>query len=273
MKYIITGGCGFIGSNTIKHLLNKNDKDTIIVLDNVINNKINNVEYHNVDISNFDEIVKYFNNVDYVIHLAALSNTNLCIENPLLCNKINVTGTINILEACRMNNVKKVVCASSHVVLDGMHPLRMSKITVENYCEMYHKLYNLPVVCLRYSAVYGKGQTGSNVLNAFKNSIEKNGYITIFGNGEQKRDLLHISDCVRANILAINSNYYGILDICTGKNYSLNYIAEKLFKSKIIYKDARCGDAELFNQLPEKAKNILNFVYNIELEEGIKDYI
>ena len=274
MKVLITGGCGFIGRYTIEEIVRKYDNYNIIVLDNKIYNQVfdKNIKYYKKDITNFIEIEKYFDNIDVMFHLAALSNTKACLENPLLCCKVNILGTNNILEACRKNKVRRILCCSSCAVLGGMNPLRTSKISVENFCELYNKIYEQSIVCVRYSCVYGKNQIGSNVLNAFSNSIDKNGYVTICGDGKQSRDFLHVKDCARANLLAIESNYKGVIDICNGKEYDLNFIAKNLFKTKINYVEKRLGDASNFSQLPDAAKKLINFEAKIDLSKGIKDY-
>ena len=175
-KIFVTGGCGFIGKNTVLALRNKYNCK-IIVLDNVISNKINNVDYYEIDITNYNNLLDFFkehcktdNQSILIYHFAALSNTTQCILNPILCNNVNITGTLNIFEIGKIINAKKIICCSSHVVLDGNHPLKVTKITVENYCNLYNSLYKQSITCLRYAAIYGKNQIGGNVLNAFRNS-------------------------------------------------------------------------------------------------------
>ena len=269
-RYLVTGGSGFIGKNLVQKLLQKGKHITVI--DTVDDLHDHNINYIKADISNYNEIVNLFKNIDCVVHLAALSNTSVCMKNPLLCNNINITGTVNVLEASREHKVKRIVCASSHVVMGGIHPLRVSKLAVENYCEVYDKLYGLSVICLRYAMIYGKNQCGGNVLNAFRDSIRTNGYVTITGDGSQTRDFLHVSDCVEATYLATESCATGIIDICSGISHSLNYVATELFKTKIIYAEKRSGDADTFCQSPKLAQDILKFQAKIPLELGIREY-
>lgn len=275
-KILVTGGRGFIGSHFVDAMV---DEHEVIVLDNGISgdNYNTNAFYHNVDIRNFDEIKDYFKGIDYVFHFAAIPRTPWCIEDPILCYQTNVMGSLNVLEASRQAGVKKVILTSSNIVYAAETPYKSGKLAMEAIANVYTELYGLPTVCLRNSNVYGTRQqeTGfaPNVFAAFRKTIKERGVIEITGDGEQTRDFTHVSDIVQGNICAMKSDYTGNVDLCTGKNYTMNYVGKELFKKPIEYIPERLGDIKHIIQHENKAKECIGWEAKVSLEEGIKDVL
>lgn len=277
MKYLVTGGKGFIGSHLVDYLVDNNHK--IKVLDNGLSGDNENpkAEYIKVDIRRFGEIEKYFAGVDAVFHFAAIARTPWCIDDPILCYETNVLGSTNVLEAARKNGVKRVVLSSSNIVYAAETPYKQSKLAMEAIAAVYASLYGLSNVCLRYSNVYGKRQRedgpSPNVFAAFRKSFRENGHVKITGDGEQSRDFTHVSDIARANFLASQSDYSGNIDLCTGRNVSMNYVVKELFKAPVEYIEERKGDIKHIIQNPERAEKILGWKAQVKLEDGIKDVL
>jgi UDP-glucose 4-epimerase len=277
--YVVTGGCGFIGSHMVDLLLDKGYN--VIIIDNLSNGKnINNKALLiKEDIRDF-EAMKYvfskYNNISGIFHFAAIARTPWCIDDPVLAYDTNVMGTLHILECAKIYDIKKVVLSSSNVVYAFMTPYRTSKEAVEGLAETYNKMYNLSVIALRYSNVYGTRQSeegpSPNVFSALRKSIKDNGYLTITGDGNQTRDFTHVSDITNGNLLAMNSSYQGIIDLCTGRNVSLNYIAE-FFNCPIKYIEDRPGDVKHIIQDPKPALKILEWVATVSLEDKIDEII
>ena len=221
MKYIVTGGAGFIGSHLVDKLIELNH--SIIVLDNLISGFEKNINtkatFSNSDISILENIEKYFIDIDGIFHLAAIARTPWCIDNPILAYQTNVIGTLNILEIARKKGIKRVVMTSSNVIYAYWTPYRSSKEALESLGRVYTEMYNLSVICLRNSNVYGSRQSelgpSPNVFSALRKCKNINGYIEITGNGEQSRDFTHVSDIVNGHIMAMNSDIIGIIDLCT----------------------------------------------------------
>ena len=279
--YIVSGGCGFIGSNMVDKLIQLGHK--VIVLDNLLSGNIDNLNkdaiFENVDISNYNllkNIIDKYDNIDGIFHFAAIARTPWCIEDPLLCYNTNVIGTINILEVARKNNIKRIVLSSSNVVYAFLTPYRTSKEALEGLASCYNKMYNMSIITLRYSNVYGKRQSelgiSPNVFAALRKSKKEIGKLIITGDGEQTRNYTHVSDIVNGNLLSMFSDYCGIIDLCTGKSISLNYVA-KFFECPIEYVDERPGDVKHIIQSPDDAFNILGWKALKELEEGIIDVL
>ncbi len=226
------------------------------------------------DIRSLKNIPNYFKGIDYVFHMAAIPRTVWCIDNPILCYETNVLGSLNVLEASLKNNVKRVILTSSNIVYAADTPYKSSKLAMEEIAKVYTSLYSLSTICLRNSNVYGSRQRedgiGPNCFASIKKSIRENGYIEITGDGEQTRDFTHVSDIVQANILAMDSDITGNIDLCTGRNVSLNYVAS-LFKSPIKYISDRKGDIKHIIQNNTESENRLNWKSKVSLEEGIKD--
>lgn len=278
MRYIVTGGAGFIGSHLVDSLID--EKHEVVVLDNLLSGNVKNIntnaEFHNCDIRKLDDIMKYFQDIDGVFHLAAIARTPWCIDNPILAYETNVLGTLNVLEACRLNNIKRVVMTSSNVVYAFWTPYRSSKEALEHLGKVYTDMYELSVICLRNSNVYGKRQSekgpSPNVFSALRKAKKEKGVITITGNGEQSRDFTHVSDIVSGHILAMKSSETGVFDLCTGVNHTLNEIV-KYFECPIEYADERPGDVKHIFQDPIPAFEKLNWKANVTLEDGIQDFL
>ena len=278
--YLVTGGCGFIGSHMTDRLLSLGH--TVIVIDNILSGKIENLNKRAVfirgDITNYDDIDKILKEhvIDGIFHFAAIARTPWCIEDPILAYKTNVMGTLHILEAARKYNIKRVVLSSSNVVYAFMTPYRTSKEAVEDLGSAYHAMYNMSVISLRYSNVYGPRQSeegpSPNVFAALRKSKKDNGFLTITGDGTQSRNYTHVSDIVTGNILAMNNTYCGIVDLCTGISIPLNDAA-KYFDCEIKYVEERAGDIKHIVQSPEEAFNILGWSAKVSLESGIKDVL
>lgn len=279
--FIVTGGCGFIGSHMVDKLISLGYK--VIVLDNLLSGNIENLNkeaiFENVDITNFNllqNIINKYDTIDGIFHFAAIARTPWCIKDPLLCYNTNVMGTINILEIAREKNIKRIVLSSSNVVYAFYTPYKTSKEALEGLALSYNKMYNMSVIALRYSNVYGKRQSETgpspNVFAALRKSKKELGKLLITGDGTQTRNYTHVSDIVNGNLLSMFNDYCGIIDLCTGKSIPLNYAAY-FFKCPIEYIDERPGDMKHIIQSPDEAYSILGWKALIELEDGIYDVL
>lgn len=275
-KCVVVGGAGFIGSHIVDRLVKEGAK--VFVFDDLSNCDVQNINPKAVlltgSIRDVNALALAFHGADYVFNTAAIARTPWCIKDPILCYEINVMGTLHVLEAARRCNVKRVVLSSSNIVYAFDTPYRTSKEAVERLGDTYVKMYNQSVICLRYANVYGKRQleTGEspNVFAALRKAKREMGHLVLSGDGTQSRDYIHVTDIAEGNLKAALSDHCGTLDLCTGKNISLNDVA-KYFECPIEYTSPRPGDVHDIFQDPEPAKRILGFEPKVLLAEGISD--
>jgi UDP-glucose 4-epimerase len=253
-KVVVTGGAGFIGSHLAEELSRNN---LVIIIDDLSTGKVSNIEsiaerdnlkFVRGSITAPPLLQELFQGVDYVFHQAAHSSVPRSFENPLATHEVNATGTLNVLTAARDNGVKKVIYASSSAVYDGtpvlpktedmlpnpLSPYAVTKLAGEYYCQVFHKVYGLPTVCLRYFNVYGPRQDPDSQYAAVVPSFIKRTFegspLTIFGDGEQTRDFTFVKDIVAANILAAQSDACGLYNISLGESITINRLAELIME-------------------------------------------
>ena len=303
-RILVTGGAGFIGSHLVDRLLNEGFEVTVI--DNLDTGRLENIarhkdreEFHFVkgDIRDFNLVKETMKDIDVVFHEAALASVTLSVENPILTNDINVTGTLNLLKASSDLHVKRFIYASSAAVYgDTPHPKKRedmtpnptspygaSKLAAENYVKLFHKVYGLETVSLRYFNVYGPRQrfdiqsAYGGAITIFTNRLLRNMPPIIYGDGEQTRDFVYIQDVVEANMLALNTkNAAGeVFNIGTGTNVSVNQVANTLKEIinrknlKNVHADPRPTDIRHGYADINKAKRILGFHPKVPLKEGL----
>jgi UDP-glucose 4-epimerase len=277
-KYLVTGGAGFIGSHLVDRLIE--DGHEVIVIDDLSSG-------HAWQVNRFAQLIRARLNfhwdgnwlrtmcgVDTVFHLAAMARTPWCLDDPIAASMSNAHSTACVLEACRHAKVRRVVLASSNVVYAAYTPYRATKEMTEMWARVYGESYGLSTICARFSNVYGPRQSESgpspNVFAALRKSKKEKGYMEITGDGEQSRDFTHVADIVRGLRQCNESDYRGVLDLCTGKNWTLNQVA-KMFGGEVRYVPERPGDVKHIVQDPKPAEEILGWKYKIELTDGIKD--
>ena len=249
MKVLVTGGAGFIGSNIVRQLVT--DGVEVTVLDNFLSGYRSNLDAFpginlvEGDIRDEKIVAKAIEDTEVVFHLAASVGNKRSMDHPLVDASINVIGTLNVLEAARRANVRKIVASSSAGIFGELktlpikedHPVEpdtpygSSKLCMEKECLAYAKLYDLEAVCLRYFNVYGPNQrfdAYGNVIPIFTFKMLRNETLTIFGDGEQTRDFVNVNDVVQANIkAALSKGVSGAFNIGSGDR-----ITVKLFPSK-----------------------------------------
>jgi len=299
MRYLITGGAGFIGSNLVAELLKQNKQ--VRVLDNFSSGRkqnlapyMNRIELIDGDIRDYWTVLDAVRDVDYVLHQAALPSVIRSVNNPLTANEVNITGTLNLLEASRHAGVKKFVCASSSSVYgesetlpkhEEMTPAPLSpyannKLADEHYCLIYNKLYNLPTVCLRYFNVFGPNQDPTSqysaVIPLFINALLTGMQPTIYGDGLQSRDFTYIVNTVYANILAAESEDVRgeIFNVACGDKYTLLQLLELLndiIGTNIdpILTDERPGDIKHSLARITKSEEMLGYKTLVGFKEGL----
>jgi len=297
MKILVTGGAGFIGSHVLEMLVR--DKDNVItVMDNLASgNEENipvNVNFIKEDIRS-SNVLKVFqkSNFDAVIHLAAQTMVPYSIEHPAEDADINLQGLINILEAARLTGVKSIVFSSSAAVygnstslpLNENEPLLptsfygITKMTTEHYLRVYHELYGLNTTVLRFANVYGERQGiggEGGVVCIFSRKIAANESIDVFGDGEQTRDFVYVKDIARALYSALEHKGFGVFNVSTNTEVSVNELIktfEKVsgIKIKANYVPERVGDIYR-SVLDNKALKIEFPVGTLtSLEEGLKN--
>jgi UDP-glucose 4-epimerase len=302
---IITGAAGFIGSNLVDYLLEQ--KAEVIGIDNFFSGRKKNLDhaftYGNFnfikgDIRNRNRIFRKIKKADIIFHLAAITNPVYTVKNPIISNDVNVTGTLNILELARAQDVEKFIFSSSAAVygnlpdlpksenmpLNPISPYGVSKMASEAYINAYHELYGLNTTILRYFNVYGPRQVNSpysGVVPIFLSKLAKNENITIFGDGNQTRDFIYIKDIIKSNIqsyLSENSNGK-IINIASGEPCSINKLVQLLSSlyqkkdPKIIFEDERKGDILHSYGDNKLAREIIGFEPEYDIKKGLEDYI
>ncbi len=291
-KALVTGGAGFIGSHLVDALIDKGYEVSII--DNLSSGKreyINpKANFFELDIRDFEKIRPIFEGMDFVFHLAAIPRIPLSIEKPLETNDTNITGTLNVLVASKEAGVKRVIYTSSSSVYGEqselpmkedmfprpLNPYALQKYVGELYCRIFSEIYKLPTVSLRYFNVYGPRQpregTYAPVIGIFLRQKAQGLPLTVTGDGEQTRDFTEVSDVVRANILAMESEKVGngeVINIGAGENHSINEIA-KMVGGGIKYIPLPPGEMRDTLADISKAKELLGWEPRVKLEEGIK---
>jgi UDP-glucose 4-epimerase len=245
MRYIITGGAGFIGSHLVDSLYGNHE---IVILDDMFSGKMDNIRHHlgndqvvfiRGSITDFKLISHLFEGADGVFHQAAITSVPLSINNPIATNEVNIRGTLNVLLAAKNLGVKKVVFASSSSVYgdepvspkketmipDPKSPYAISKLTGEYYCRVFSELFGLKTVALRYFNVFGPRQESMSeyaaVIPKFITRILSGKAPVVYGNGRQTRDFTYVKDVVQANIKAMMSNAEGVFNVACNRQIDL----------------------------------------------------
>jgi|SRR5688572_11244672 len=274
MRFLVTGGAGFIGSHIAEELLRR--KHQVRVLDNFSTGKRENLgfasntgdlEVINGDIREPDTVVQAALGVDGIFHEAALVSVPATIEQPRLGFDSNARGTFNVFEAARNSGVRRVVFASSAAVYGDnptlplgetatprpLSPYGLDKLYAEQLGALYHSLYGREIVGLRYFNVFGPrqdpGSPYSGVISIFVNRLRAGRAPMIYGDGLQTRDFVYVADVVDANLRAMLEDYRGfrVFNVGTGRQTSLNDLLSQLQKLTGVsvepeYADARPGD-------------------------------
>lgn len=254
MKYVVTGGAGFIGSH-IADNLSKNHE--VVILDNLFSGKIENIK-HLLEKKNVEYIQgsitipalleDVFQGADGIFHQAAIPSVPRSIANPVATNEANITGTLNVLVAARDTGVKKVVFASSSSVYGDTptlpkkvemnpspkSPYAVSKLTGEYYCQVFHEVYGLRTVSLRYFNVFGPRQDPKSeyaaVIPKFITRILNREPPVIYGDGQQTRDFTFVKDVVQANVKAMQSDAQGVFNVAYQQRITLLELADMIME-------------------------------------------
>ena len=308
MRYLVTGGAGFIGSHIVHTLLEIGA--TVRVLDNFSTGKRENLEgltsrfkgdrfdIHEGDIRDRNAVRNAVRDMDIVFHEAAFVSVPESMEKPQDCFDVNVAATVGLFDAARLAGVQRVVIASSAAVYgeadalplqettptQSLSPYAASKRTGEIYAQLYTQAFGLDVVALRYFNVYGPRQRPDSMYAAavpiFIRRLLDGKPVTIFGDGGQTRDLINVRDVVRANLMASeHPNAPGkIFNVCTGQDTRLLDLLEVLFDlfpnvPEPVFAEARSGDIYRSVGSAEFTARELDFCAEITLEQGLKETV
>lgn len=303
-RILITGGAGFIGSHTADLLLQQGRQ--VMVLDNLSSGRMENLNLRlpdldliEGDVLEYPLLEKLVNEVDAVLHLAAIASVPMSIENPIYTFQVNTQGLLHVLEAIRKaRRPIRLVFASSAAVygeaqelpcrdnlpLTGvpLSPYAQQKRDTEHYASLYARLHAMPSLALRYFNVYGPRQDPaspySGVISRYLSLYQQGEALTVYGDGQQSRDFIHVSDIARANVLALDSSYAGALNVATGQPQTLlqliEYIQEAGGKTAVVnMQPARAGDIRASYAATGAAKQHIGFEYRVPLADGIRQMV
>lgn len=300
-KIVVTGGAGFIGSNITRAIMDNNE---VTIIDDLSTGRYENVKdilekirFVKKTINNIRVLKKEFKNTDFVIHQAAIPSVPRSVDKPIESNHANITGTLNVLNEARNAGVKRVVYAASSsaygnqpklpkkedMKMDPLSPYAIGKLTGEYYCKVFHEVYGLETIGLRYFNVFGPRQDPAShysaVIPLFIKAIINNKRPTVFGDGLQSRDFTFIENNVQANILACLTKEKKALgqtmNLACGERISLlglikliNKIEGKNIKPK--FAPERKGDVKHSLADISMVKRLLGYKPHLSFEEGLK---
>ena len=300
MRYLVTGGAGFIGSNLVRALVAEGQEVTI--LDNLQSGyRINvdgsaRVRFIEGDVRREQDVARAMEGCETVFHLAASVGNKRSIDSPIDDAEINVIGTLRVLEAARRAKVKKIVASSSAGIFGELrtlpiredHPIEpdspygCSKLCEEKQCLAYAKLYGIDVVCLRYFNVYGPNQrfdAYGNVIPIFVFRLLRGEGIEIYGDGEQTRDFVNVADVVQANIKAARGvGVWGAYNLGSGTRVSINRLVELIatasgIQPRVQRGPMRPGDVRDSLADISKARTTLGYEPAVPLVDGLAEYV
>ncbi|MBA7637133.1 UDP-N-acetylglucosamine 4-epimerase [subsurface metagenome] len=294
---LVTGGAGFIGSHIVDRLSPENK---VFVLDNLFTGQLTNLEkskdritFVKGDIRDKELVNDIVAKVEYIFHLAAHVGNIRSLKDPYFDMDVNIGGMLNLLEACRNSNIKRLVYSSSGAIfgearylpIDEEHPLNpespyaVSKLAAEKYAFAFYKVYGVPTVTVRYFNAYGPRQDSSEYANAvsiFLSLTRQGKPVTIFGDGEQTRDFIFINDIVNANILAATqpAAIGEIFNISTGVVHNIKQLIDIIAqvsgrKIPFSHADFRAGEVRHSKANIDKVRKLLGYSPQTELEEGL----
>lgn len=308
--YLVTGGSGFIGSNLAHALAARGER--VRILDNLATGRLANiqslledkflgrgqVEFFRGDITDPGTLTAALKDVDYVLHQAALPSVPRSIERPLETHRVNALGTLQVLDAARQNGrIRRVVCAASSsaygerapdeakvetMPVNPLSPYAVSKVAGEHYCAVYHRVYGLPTVALRYFNVFGPRQDPTSqyaaVIPNFITAYLKEKPPTIFGDGLQSRDFCFVDNVVEANLLACTAPDAAlgqVFNIACGESTTLLRVAEligDLVGARLApaLLPARPGDIRHSLANISRARDVLGYTAKIKFAEGLR---
>ncbi len=312
MRYLVTGGAGFIGSHIVDALVERSHN--VVVLDNLasghkenLSNVWKQINFIEGDIRDAETCLKAAVGCDGIFHEAALVSVPDSINRPRDNHEINISGTLNVLEAARANGVKRVVFASSAAVYgdnpelpkreemrpEPKSPYAMAKLTGEYYLKVYADCFGLETVALRYFNVFGLRQDPSSmysgVISIFSERIAKGLPISIYGDGEQTRDFVNVADVVQANLLVMTTAFpasnlrlqtsnNSVFNVATGNQTSLLQLLDALgeiyeIKPEVIFFLSRDGDIRHSLADISKVRNILGYAPNVSVKDGLLELL
>lgn len=299
MKIIVTGGAGFIGSHIQDALLNQNHE--VLILDNLRSGKEENIHklsrFENIDIRDRKSVLKIFEEFkpDAVFHLAAQNEVPYSMDHPEEDHDINIEGTINILEGCKLNKTKIIFSNTGGALYGEVEDIDLpikedlpiinptsyygtSKLCAEQYIKLYGNLYQIPWVSLRYANVYGPRQAGNReagIVAIFTSKMLAGETPTINGKGEHTRDYVFVEDVVSANLKALEYNKNDYFNISTGTEISNQTVYDTLAKILGIkipanYGPNRPGDPVRNSLDNSKARSTLNWEVKYDFQSGVQ---
>lgn len=300
MRYLVTGGAGFIGSNTVDELVRRGH--SVVVLDDLSAGKEENlaevrnkITFIKGSITDLEVVRKAMHEAEYVLHLAARTSVPRSVKDPIETNRINVDGTLNVLVAAKDAKVKRVVFAASSSAygetptlpkVETMQPAPISpygvtKLVGELYAQAFGKCYGLENVCVRYFNIFGPrqdpGSPYSGVLSKFCAAFLEDAQPVIFGDGEQSRDFTYVENAVQANLLACEapSASGDVFNVGTGSRFTLNQTVELLCqisgkRLEAKYEPPRDGDIRDSQADIALAREVLGYDPQVGFEEGLR---
>ncbi|MFY9583427.1 MAG: SDR family oxidoreductase [Candidatus Acidiferrales bacterium] len=300
MRYLVTGGAGFIGSNTVEELVRRGH--SVMVLDDLSTGKEENlssvagrIELLRGSIADLETVRAACRGVDYVLHLAARTSVPRSVKEPLETNSVNVDGTLNVLVAARDARVRRVVFAASSsaygettilpkvetMTPSPISPYGVSKFVGEVYAQVFGRVYGLQNVSLRYFNVFGPRQDPdspySGVLSRFITALQNGAQPVVFGDGEQSRDFTYVENVVEANLLACEAPKASglVFNIGVGGRFTLNRTLQLLEKfagkpAQPRYDPPRDGDILHSQADISLARKLLDYNPRVGFEEGLR---
>jgi UDP-glucose 4-epimerase len=293
VKFLVTGGTGFVGSHLVTKLVKENH--SVIVIDNLYSSKLENlssvidrIQFNKLDILEYEKLVNIGKNIDGIFHLAALTNVQESFEKESQYQRVNVSGTENILKLAKKNGSKVVFASSASVygnpqkipIMEDspkipLNPYGQTKLQGEILCQKYSN--DVEFIGLRYFNVYGTGQNLSyaGVITKFLENIRNRKPPVIYGDGKQTRDFIYVEDVAQANLNAMNSKKKGIfVNIGTGIGIPITELAETIikisgFKLKPTYKNSIEGDIRASQAEISLAKKILGWKPQTKLNDWL----
>jgi UDP-N-acetylglucosamine/UDP-N-acetyl-alpha-D-glucosaminouronate 4-epimerase len=301
-SYLVTGGAGFIGSHLAEELLRRGHR--VRIVDSLITGKRRNLEvlrgaeFIEGDLAELPIAQRAADGMEYVLHQAAIPSVPRSVKDPLTSNRANIDGSLSVLVAARDAGVKRLVYAGSSSAYGDtetlpkredmptkpLSPYALQKLVVEQYCQMFTRLYKFETVTIRYFNVFGPrqdpGSPYSGVISLFATALLGGRQPVIYGDGEQTRDFTYVSNVVDGVLRACEAPEASgeVINVATGGRISLNELLRTMnrivgTKTEAIYQEPRAGDVRDSQADITKARQLLGYRPLVALEEGLRHTI